>query len=337
MKHQELVERYIYAVTRYMKKEERDDVAKELQSIVDDMLEERCGEAEPDEETVKAVLNELGDPRDLYGKYSSDGKECLIGAPYYGVYKSVMKTVLICVAVGLFAAQLIVCIIDASAMASVAEMANFIVNMIVEVCATVFDGLAFAFAAVTLGFAVMYHKGIKMDTLFDSLEQLPQLPKKETSVSKSNLAFCMGISIIFYTLFLLRPEVICTYDVNAGVFVPILNAAQVHGTWYLIIAYAGFGIWRECVKIIEGTYTKKLVNVTTIANIASAVLATIWLWNPQILNEQYVEMVKVAFVDELPIAYTALVHFNYFFLGCIWLALVIDWVVVFWKNRKCEK
>ena len=184
MKHQELIERYIYAATRFMRKEEKEDVSKELQSIIADMLEERCGDKEPDEETVKEVLNELGDARDLYEKYSADGKDCLIGAPYYGVYKYVMKTALLCVGIGLLIAQMIVCMINVPEMASMSDVIAFIVNMIVETLATVFDGVALTFAAVTVWFGVMYHKGIKMDTLFDSLDQLPQLPKKNEVISK---------------------------------------------------------------------------------------------------------------------------------------------------------
>ena len=41
MQSQELIERYIYAVTRHIRKEEREDIAKELRSIIADMLEER--------------------------------------------------------------------------------------------------------------------------------------------------------------------------------------------------------------------------------------------------------------------------------------------------------
>lgn len=45
---------------------EEEDVSKELQSIIADMLEERCGDSESDEETVKEVLTESGDARGLY-------------------------------------------------------------------------------------------------------------------------------------------------------------------------------------------------------------------------------------------------------------------------------
>lgn len=337
MKYQELVERYIYAVTRYMKKEEREDVAKELQSIIDDMLAERCGGEEPDEATVKAVLNELGNPSDLYEKYSSDGKDSLIGAPYYGVYKNVMKTVLMCVAFGLLIAQIVVGIMNIPELISIADVISFVVNMIVESLATVFEGMLFAFAAVTLWFAVMYHKGIQMDSLFDSLEQLPQIPKKETSISKSSIAFGIGISILFFTLFLICPQVLCTYNANTGAIVPIFDVEYIHSTWYLIVAFGVLGLWREFVKLIDGTYTKRLVVVTTIVDIASAVLSVIWLWNPQILNTGFVDVMRDLFAETTPFVYNMMAGFNYFFLGCIWLALVLDWVVVICRHRKCKK
>ncbi len=339
MKCQELIERYIYAVTRYMKKDERDDVAKELQSIIDDMLMERCGEEEPDEATVKDVLKELGNPSDLYEKYSSDGKDCLIGAPYYGVYKTLMKTVLQCVIIGLVIAQIVVAIMDIpslASMASVSDMVALIVKLIVDGLATVFEGVLFAFAAVTLWFAVMYHKGIKMDTLFDSLEQLPQLPKKETSIPKKSTAFGMGISILFLTLFLTCPQVLCTYNANTGEIVPIFDVLYIHNTWYLIIAFGALGLWRECVKLIDGTYTKRLVVVTTVVDIVSVVLAAMWLWNPQILNVGFVNVMKDLFVATTPFVYNMMVNFNYFFLGCIWLALALDWIMVIWKHNKAK-
>lgn len=337
MKHQELIERYIYAVTRYMKKEERDDVAKELQSIIDDMLEERCGDTEPDEATIKDILKELGNPGDLYEKYSSDGKDCLIGAPYYGVYKNVMKTVLICVSVGLVIAQIIVCCMNIMPMTSVTDITSFIVTLIQETCATLFEGLLFAFAGVTLWFAVMYHKGIQMDTLFDSLEQLPQLPKKETNISKTNIAFGMGISILFFTLFLICPQALCTYDMNTNTFTPIFETSYIHSTWYLIVAYGALGIWRECVKLIDGTYTKRLVVVTAIVDVASAVLAAIWLRNPQILNADFVSVMHDLFAETSPFVYQLMLHFNYFFLGCILFALILDFGVVIWKRHKCNR
>lgn len=344
MKYQELIERYIYAATRFMKKEEKEDTAKELQSIIDDMLEERCGGEEPNEAIVKEVLSELGDPKELYEKYSSDGKDCLIGAPYYGVYKYVLKTALMCVVIGLVIAQFILLIIDLYSGAAAAvgvtgaleTSIELIINWIVQMIACVVDGAIFTFAAVTAGFAYMYHKGIKMDTLFDSLDQLPRIPKKEETISKVGIAFGIGISVLFFTLFLACPQVLCMYKAESGEFISIFDVEFIQGTWYLIMLFAAIGIGREIVKLIEGTYTKKLVIVTVIADIVSAVLSVVWLSNPAIINPAFTEAMTELFAGEDFLA-MFMTNFNYFFLCCILLALALDMGTVAWKYYRANK
>lgn len=337
MKHQELIERYIYAATRFMRKEEKEDVSKELQSIIADMLEERCGDEEPNEETVKEVLKELGDPRDLYEKYSADGKDCLIGAPYYGVYKYIMKAALLAVGIGLLIAQMIVCVIDMPAITAMTDIIHFIINMIMETLATVFDGVAITFAAVTIGFAIMYHKGIKMDTLFDSLDQLPQIPKKEEVISKAGIMVGMVIYVLFFSLFLACPEVLCMYEFETGGMIPIFQTDYIHNTWPLIVAFGLLGIGRECVKIKEGTYTKNLLFVTACVDVISAILAVVWLGNPAIINPAFNDAMRALFADTEPFIVETMANFNYFFLGCIIFALVIDLGTVAFKYYKAAK
>lgn len=337
MKYQELTERYIYAATRYMKKEEKEDVAKELESIIADMLEERCGDIEPDEEAVKAVLSELGNPRDLYEKYSADGKDCLIGAPYYGIYKYIMKTVLLCAVVGLLIAQIIGCMTNVPMSSSAQGYVVFAVSMIMETCASVFGGAAVAFAVVTVGFAIMYHKGIKMDNLFDSLEQLPQLPKKNAVISKGEVAFGIGISVVFFTVFLAYPEVLCMYDTETGTMIPIFTNSYIRSTWYLIVMFGVLGIGRECVKLIEGTYTKRVLVVTATADILSAVLAVIWLGNPAIINPEVSNALIEVFADADPFICSIMEGFNYFFLACILFALIVDLCVTALKYYRAYK
>ena len=337
MKYEELIERYIYAATRFMRKEEKEDVSRELRSIIVDMLDERCGDGEPDEANVKEILNELGDPRELYEKYSSDGKDCLIGAPYYGVYKYVMKTALLCVCIGLLIAQMIVCIIDMSAMASMTDIVEFVVNMLVEMLATVFDGAALTFAAVTVWFAIMYHKGIKMDTLFDSLDQLPQLPKKNEVVSKVGVAFEIGFTVLFYAVFLACPEVLCMYEMETGTMIPIFATGYIQSTWYLIVIFGLLGIGRECVKLIDGTYTKRLLVVTAVVDVLSVILSVAWLANPSIINPAFHDAMGTIFTDTAPYIRNIMANFNYFFLGCIIFALVVDLGTVAWKYYKVNK
>ena len=82
----DLTDRYIYAVTKHMKSAMKKDVAAELETIIQDMLEERCGDVTPTERDIKVVLTELGTPAELSSKYKGETQDCLIGQPYYSLY-----------------------------------------------------------------------------------------------------------------------------------------------------------------------------------------------------------------------------------------------------------
>ena len=82
----DLIERYIYAVTKRLPQKVQKDISDELRTLIDDMLVERCGELVPEEKDIRVVLTELGTPEELYEKYNPDNKKCLIGSPYYSTY-----------------------------------------------------------------------------------------------------------------------------------------------------------------------------------------------------------------------------------------------------------
>ena len=60
---EDLLERYLYAVTRRLPEKQREDVAQELRGLVDDMLFDRCGDITPTEKDLRVVLTEIGTPR----------------------------------------------------------------------------------------------------------------------------------------------------------------------------------------------------------------------------------------------------------------------------------
>ena len=101
----DLIERYVYAVTKYMKADLKKDVSAELETIIQDMLEERCGDVMPTEHDIRVVLTELGTPAELASKYKSETQDCLIGQPYYNLYVYVLKIVTACVIGGMLLAQ----------------------------------------------------------------------------------------------------------------------------------------------------------------------------------------------------------------------------------------
>ncbi|ECH9276498.1 hypothetical protein YV30_23930, partial [Salmonella enterica subsp. enterica] len=60
----DLIELYVYEVTRRLPERNREDIALELRSTIEDMLPEDYGEAE-----VKEALAKLGDPAMLAAQY----------------------------------------------------------------------------------------------------------------------------------------------------------------------------------------------------------------------------------------------------------------------------
>lgn len=62
----DLIERYIYAVTKRLPQKVQKDISDELRTLIDDMLAERCGELVPEEKDIRVVLTELGTPEELY-------------------------------------------------------------------------------------------------------------------------------------------------------------------------------------------------------------------------------------------------------------------------------
>ena len=60
----EIVERYIYAVTRRLPAKAREEVAIELRGLIEDLLEEKAQGTQVSKEHVRSVLMELGDPED---------------------------------------------------------------------------------------------------------------------------------------------------------------------------------------------------------------------------------------------------------------------------------
>ena len=151
----DLIERYVYAVTKYMKADLKKDVSAELETIIQDMLEERCGDVMPTEHDIRVVLTELGTPAELASKYKSETQDCLIGQPYYNLYVYVLKIVTACVIGGMLLAQIMAAVISHT----IWYIAIF------RIIGGIFGGVLTGFAFVTLLFAFFYKRGIKVEGL----------------------------------------------------------------------------------------------------------------------------------------------------------------------------
>ncbi|MCI5655319.1 MAG: hypothetical protein SOT80_10265 [Candidatus Pseudoruminococcus sp.] len=327
----DLIERYIYAVTKRLPQKVRKDISNELRTLIDDMLAERCGELVPEEKDIRVVLTELGTPEELYEKYNPDNKKCLIGSPYYSTYKYVLKIVMICTIFGVILANIISGILDFSKSNSienvVSSSANFIASLITNLIISV--GAAFGF--VTALFAFFYHKDIKIDTT-SNLDSLPSVPEKNEKISKVDSIISIGLSVIFLIVFLTAPQIFCVVMYNE--FIPIFNFETIRQTWYIIVMFSVVGIIRDVVRLIEGRYSKKIMITTVAANIISGFLSVWWLMNDRIMNPKFADNISKIFNNESTFIINIFSNFQYFFLALIIFALLLDISVTVFKYLK---
>lgn len=316
MEKNDLIERYIYAVTKHMKSAVKKDVAAELSSIIQDMLDERCGDVLPTEHDVKVVLTELGTPFELSQKYDTDEQKCLIGPPYYQTYRYVLKIVLICVAGGMLLAQI---------MAAVTSNEIWYVA-VANTVAGIAGGLLTAFAFVTLLFAVFYKKGIKMDILSDSIDNLPAVPEKKNKISKADAIIGIAFSIIFMIIFIVCPQIVCMVWIKdgVGIYQPIFNVDYIRQSWYFILLFGIMGITRDSVKLLDGCYTKRLMIVTVVTNLVSAVFSVVWLLNEKIIDPSFRESLTAIFQLKEEAVPRVLYEFPKIFLAVIIFALALN-------------
>lgn len=326
MDKNELIERYIYAVTKYMKQGMRHDVANELSSIIQDMLDDRCQGMTPTEHDVRVILEELGTPLELSQKYDADSKECLIGPPYYATYKYVMKLVAICVTGGMLLAQ---------GISSVTNQKIWYIGLFdtfIGIC----GGLASAFFYVTILFAIFYKKGIKVGTLNDSIDNLPPVPKNTKKISKVDAIVGIVFSVIFTIVFLVCPQVISLVWINVdGIAAePLFNIAYIRETWYFIIIFALLGIARDSMKLIEGTYTTRLMIVTVVTNVIDVILTSVWILNKNFINPEFFNALEHVSTDKVIFMNQHFRDFPKLFLAVIVIALTINTFEIIIKSLK---
>lgn len=327
----DLIERYIYAVTKRMSEKNRKDVSDELRTLIDDMLLERCGDVVPDEKDIKVVLTELGTPQELSEKYNTDTKKCLIGPPYYSTYKYVLKIVLICITIGTVISTFVLDFLTTPEIATKITSVQPWIDMFVSLFTMLISESIEAFAFVTLLFAFFYHKNINIDTT-SNLDDLPPIPKESKLISKWDSIIGIGLSVIFLVVFLAAPQIFCVILTGTSEIIPIFNIETVRATWYIIALFSIAGIIREVIKLLEGRYSKKVMVSTIVANIVSAVLSFWWFTNDKLINPEFNNRLTEFFDDGIVLNIFS--NFPYFFFGCILLALTIDCLTTVIKTIK---
>lgn len=312
----DLIERYLYAITRRLPAAQRADVAEELRTLISDMLDERCGSLPPTSKDIRVVLTELGTPGEMVRKYRDGEGECLIGQPYYTQYLYVLKIVLACVTGGM---------LIAGSLSLATSTAEDIVFSVFEGLASWVMALAFAFSFVTVLFAFFSRRGIEVEVM-GSLDDLPPVPRESKASTRGDAVAGIVFSIVGAIVFLLFPDVLNAWSHRAdGIPFDPFNIEAIRASAWVIIVWTLVCVAGESFKLVEGRYTMRVLAVTLVTDVIAAALVIFWLTNFQLVDSQAIIQAVQSSGDVLegPVLW-ALSNVQSAFLGLVVVALAID-------------
>ncbi len=284
----EMIERYIYAVTQKLPQSQRSDIADELRTLIEDMLEERSYGRDVTDKDIEGVLLELGNPKKLARNYRGT-KNYIIGPDLFDVFILVLKISLISFAIGMGMVFVVQISIDPL------DILDHFVGLIVG-CVTIIPQII---GWVVIGFAIAEYAGGKIteDILQEEswkpadLAAIPD-PRQKGMIKRGEPITGIVIYTVLFMVLALNNEYFGVWYFRGsdvpGV-VPFLNT-ETYGTYLLFIAVIfGFGIIKECLKLIYGKWTVKLVTYSAIFNIVSLLIIATMIAGPEFWNPEFMD------------------------------------------------
>lgn len=286
-----LIERYIYAVTRHLPDKEAAEVSRELDELISSMLDERSSQPGTDDEKIRGVLMDLGSPEAMAREYSGKANDSLIGQPHYSLYLKALKFVLMAIAIGISIALLVSAISGGPYPGS--SETNAWLNWTLEVVTGWFTSLTSAllggFAWVTIIFAIMYHKGVKLDYDLNDLDDLPEVPQEKARIGRGELIGDVVFTTLFAIFFIVLPYANLPILGIAPKPIPLFTPEVLINVRYLLIASIVTMILEVITKFIDGRYSLRVFAAMTLANLLSIITVLTWLGNPEALNPVFAE------------------------------------------------
>lgn len=282
----DLIERYIYAVVQRLPHSQRDDVAEELRGLIADMLDERTNGREAEKEDIREVLLELGHPNKMADNYR-ENRKYLIGPLLFDPFITVMKIVLISLAIALSVIFVIQTILEPT------EILAHFIDLIIGIVQTPVMALGW----VTIVFAMMEHFGSekikdkKVEKQWTP-EDLPPAPDQKYRIKRSEpitntiftILFGFFVSSSYFGVLILQSG-----DVYEQI--PFLNKESFSIYFPLILLIIGLGVLKEILKLVSGKWTRKLATQIAVVSFLSLVTVLIMIvlepvfWNPNFMSE----------------------------------------------------
>jgi len=328
--NESMAERYIYDVTRRLPQHQKEDICRELHSLIDDMLETQGGDA-ASEQDLHEVLIKLGDPKKLADQYR-EKKRYLIGPAYFEQYTMLLKIVLPCVVFGITVAGIVETVIAADT--------NY-VSIFADYFASAFSALFQGFAWVTIIFACIEYNEEKTPGKTARQKEwnpadLPQVPSEHAAIPRSDPIIGIAFTILIMILFNIAPQLMGVYTTANGFSsVPIFDMQVLKTMLPLFNLCFLIGAVREIFKLLLGKYSIKLAVIVLITNLLTVCFTLVIFSNGAIWNPNLLQSITVlpADFDIYPIWN----NIGRIFIAIVVFGTVIDSAVMLYKGFKADR
>lgn len=328
----DLIRRYIYAVYCHLPAKSQTEVEKELENMISELLDARCGESEPTIEDVRAVLTELGPPEELAVKYSGEENKALISGIYLLWFKKILKIVLPIVGVVVMLGMIISAFTKWN---PALDESQFIPEQFGSGISAVLQALLQAFFWIFIVFIALERGKVKFASN-DFLSKLPAVPDKRAQIKIHDPIINIFWHIVAAVLFLGFPYLIGGYTESTG-WVAAFDQDYIKDAWYFIFIWALLGVGREIFRLIVRRYTKKLLLVIVTANILTGLSAALFFANEKIMDPAFENVYNTMFIVSGEGSGHFLPPINLLLLAIILFALLLDTGVSAYRAFRYDK
>ena len=251
-----LIDRYVYDVTRRLPERQQEDVGKELRVEIEAMAEDEAQGKKPTKKHIFDVLMRMGDPAVLADQYA-ERQRYIIGPVYFGTYLQVLKTVMLIVV------PIIIFLTFTGKLTTIND--HFITSFFHSIGAGV-EVAMHIFFWVTLTFFLVERYGDKKDIPSETWtpDKLPALPARQR-ISKTDALVGASWSVLAVWACVLQiPEIhrLLAPDV------PLFFSPAMWPYWTLaLLAWSIVSLGAEIMKLVIGGWTGLMTSVITIVNL----------------------------------------------------------------------
>jgi hypothetical protein len=332
-----LIERYIYDVTRRLPEASREEVTKELNANIGDMLPEN-----PTDVDIEKVLVELGDPRLLANEYRGE-KRHLVAPEWMDDYLEALRITLIVFG----AIALVFGLLDSLKAPEATGLFLTILEVMGEVVARVFASLCKGFALITLIFAGITAWSKKGGKDAWGIKCLPPLPEKQKiKFSRGGVIAELVVTLIFGIIWIYvllnNATTIGWYEDGNGwhMLAPLFTDSVITPLIPLFILSLGFSLGSILTKLLVGHWNFLVAGIHTLEEIFSIIVMFVFIGQEGLFSAEFVELAATQLGQNSGEFLSALVSgvrgFFTFLTVMIGIDIIVGWVKAF-KGQKQVK